>query len=81
MKTCETCNGKGEAFFSCCTGEVVTDDYQMCPECREHLGEEKCPDCDGTGKVDDDFDEFTPAGPDLQARAEDYYDAKRRGEL
>ena len=46
---CQTCNGAGEAVFSCCTGEVVNHDIQMCPECYEHLGEEECYDCNGTG--------------------------------
>jgi hypothetical protein len=48
---CETCNGNGEAMFSCCTGEVVTNDYGLCPECCEHLGDEECPDCEGKGYV------------------------------
>jgi hypothetical protein len=54
MITCETCNGAGEAVISCCTGDVVDNDFMMCPECQEHLGEETCPDCDGKGEVEED---------------------------
>ena len=52
MKTCETCDGKGEAVISCCTGDVVDIDIMMCPVCYEHLGEETCPDCDGKGETE-----------------------------
>lgn len=48
---CDTCSGTGEAYVSCCTQEVVFSDTPMCPVCHEHLGEEECPDCDGTGEV------------------------------
>ena len=53
MELCPVCEGKGEAFFSCCTGEVVADEYPICPakDCLEHLGESECEDCQGTGLV------------------------------
>jgi len=54
MTTCETCNGKGEAVFSCCTGDIVDSDIMMCPVCYEHLGEEPCYDCDGKGEIEED---------------------------
>lgn len=52
---CESCNGRGWGVWSCCTGEPVDRDIMMCPKCYEHLGEEDCYDCDGTGYVDEDF--------------------------
>lgn len=48
---CEVCNGKGEAMFSCCTGDRVDEDYGRCPTCKEGLGDEECVECDGTGLV------------------------------
>jgi DnaJ-class molecular chaperone len=76
---CETCNGSGEAVFSCCTGEVVHDDIMMCPVCHEHLGEEECPDCEGTGEVEEGT-LLSPAAPSLQAQAEAMMDAQKYGE-
>lgn len=73
---CPTCNGSGEAVFSCCTGEVVHDDIMVCPECREHLGEETCEDCGGTGEIEDGT-ETAPEAPSLQLKAEALSDAKR----
>ena len=70
---CETCNGKGEAVFSCCTGEVVNDDIMMCPSCYEHLGEEECPDCEGTGAVEEDT-QLTPKTEGVNSRAEAHRD-------
>ena len=46
---CEVCNGKGEGYFSCCTGDLVDPDHAMCPVCKEHLGEEDCTECEGKG--------------------------------
>jgi hypothetical protein len=48
---CPACYGKGEGYFSCCTGDMVSEDIAMCPECYEHLGEEECGVCDGTGVI------------------------------
>lgn len=80
-KECETCDGKGEAVFSCCSGEVVTDDMMICPHCYEHLGEEECQDCDGKGYVPEDQEEFTDKAPSLQAQAEAYRDAQKYGDI
>lgn len=49
---CEVCNGRGEAIFSCCTGDRVDEDYSRCPSCGEGLGESECEECEGTGLVD-----------------------------
>lgn len=49
---CPTCNGDGEAVFSCCTNELVDSDYMICPVCHEHLGLDKCEDCDGEGTIE-----------------------------
>lgn len=72
---CTTCNGSGEAMISCCTGNVVSDDIEMCPVCFEHLGMEDCPDCDGTGSVDETKTEFADKTEGLQAKAERLHDS------
>jgi DnaJ-class molecular chaperone len=59
MKECGVCNGKGEALFSCCTGERVDEDYGRCPTCKEGLGESKCEECEGTGFVALDVEQDT----------------------
>lgn len=54
MKTiCQSCNGRGWGVWSCCTGDPVDHDIMMCPKCYEHLGEETCGECDGTGEVEE----------------------------
>jgi len=70
---CNECNGTGEAVYSCCTGQVITGDILMCPDCHEHLGEEPCQACDGTGEVEEeDFQEVPKI--DLLLRAEYHAD-------
>lgn len=49
---CPECFGKKEAVYSCCSGEVVDEDYMMCPECHEHLGYEECQTCEGIGYIE-----------------------------
>jgi DnaJ-class molecular chaperone len=56
-------------MVSCCTGEVLTGDYDICPECHEHCGEDTCPDCEGTGEVEDEKTDFADT-VDVQAKAE-----------
>lgn len=75
---CETCGGTGEAVISCCTGEVVNSDYAMCPYCKEHLGEDTCPDCEGAGEVEENT-LLTNTAPDLQLQAEILTDARKEG--
>ena len=48
-KTCKTCEGEKETYFSCCTGDLVDSDFPFCPVCKEHLGLEVCEWCNGTG--------------------------------
>jgi DnaJ-class molecular chaperone len=79
-KECVTCDGEGEAVFSCCSGEVVSDDMMICPECHEHLGEEECTDCDGKGYVAEDKEDFTDQAPSLQAQADAYRDSVKYGD-
>lgn len=55
-KECSECNGKGKGYFSCCTHQMVEEELAMCPICKEHLGEDICEGCDGTGVVEDDLD-------------------------
>tara|TARA_R110000824_G_scaffold399122_1_gene604084 strand:- start:1729 stop:1971 length:243 start_codon:yes stop_codon:yes gene_type:complete len=50
-KDCDDCEGKGDGYWSCCTGELITHDIKMCPKCHEHLGEEECETCEGKGEV------------------------------
>lgn len=49
-EVCYLCNGKGEVMLSCCTGDPVDEDIALCPKCKEHVAEDTCPECDGTGK-------------------------------
>ena len=58
QEKCESCNGKGWGVWSCCTGEPVNRDIMMCPQCKEHLGEEDCYDCDGTGYVKNNYQNY-----------------------
>ena len=71
---CKTCHGSGQVVISCCTQEVINDDIQMCPKCFEHLGEEDCPDCDGTGEVPEDKTDFTDTILGVQSRSENIAD-------
>jgi len=73
---CDTCNGTGEVIYSCCTGEIVSDDIALCPVCYENLGEEYCEDCKGTGKVEEGT-ELSDTISGVQSRAENYGDQKK----
>ena len=68
---CPSCNGTGKAVYSCCTGEIVTGDILICPKCKEHLGEEVCQQCGGTGE---DNGEEAPdkVDPQLQLERQNY---------
>ena len=51
---CELCEGKGEVMLSCCTGDRLKgldEDYGLCPVCKEHVGEDTCPECEGLGYI------------------------------
>lgn len=74
---CEACSGKGEGIWSCCTGDRVDEDYAMCPRCHEHLGEEECQECDGTGLVPLDTPQQPPIIIDPIGQAEAYYEGER----
>lgn len=71
MEECPVCEGKGEAMFSCCTGERVDEDYGRCPYCKEGLGESKCEQCNGTGsvKIEEQIEAPTILDPIGQAEA------------
>lgn len=37
-----------------CCGADMYDDYDICPDCKEHCGAViDCPDCDGEGEIDE----------------------------
>ena len=75
---CPTCIGKGEAMFSCCTGEAIFDDSDLCPTCYEHMGEEECIDCHGTGKVTQELaNELEPPKLGVHSHAEHLEDNKK----
>lgn len=73
---CDECNGTGKAYYSCCSGEVITGDIPMCPECMEHLGEEECELCGGKGEIEEENNQTTPK-VDLIMRAEFANDLKQ----
>ena len=52
---CDCCQGDGFIQYSCCGDDMKGrwEDCDLCPSCQEHCGEpeeEKCDECDGTGK-------------------------------
>lgn len=63
-----------EVMISCCTEEVIEDDIDLCPKCKEHMGLEPCPDCDGTGVVLIDEKDFAVKRHGLQHEAEMIYE-------
>ena len=41
-------------MLSCCTGDRLKgldEDYGLCPVCKEHVGEDTCPECEGLGYI------------------------------
>jgi hypothetical protein len=50
---CPACEGQKEGMFSCCTGLLLHDSEEcdLCPVCKEHMGIEKCDECNGTGEI------------------------------
>ena len=67
QEICPDCNGKGECVVSCCTGDIIKGDYDLCPECHEHCGLDTCYLCNGTGKVDVGTEESPFVDPQLKA--------------
>jgi hypothetical protein len=60
MKTCPACKGMGYLILSdCCgaepysNGDGSSEDYGICPECRDHCTYEKteCEVCNGEGEI------------------------------
>lgn len=52
IEECPDCEGSKVRVYSCCTGEHVDNDYQLCPVCMEHLCEEECETCYGKGIIE-----------------------------
>lgn len=79
---CDECDGKGVGVYSCCTGERITGlaaDYMMCPICKEHLGEDDCEACDGTGYVVDEA--FYKISKDLARNEREFKEDKQNNFL
>lgn len=51
MEQCESCQGSGIAETTNCCGASYDKDYMICTDCKEHLGDQECMDCDGIGKI------------------------------
>jgi len=51
---CGMCEGKGQVLMSCCGYNIHGHDSDLCPDCKEHCGDqtEDCFDCDGTGSFE-----------------------------
>jgi hypothetical protein len=53
---CESCEGTGKDFYSCCGDDMRGKDFDLCPTCKEHTGwmgslkeAEPCYECEGKG--------------------------------
>jgi hypothetical protein len=49
--TCECCEGTGIAITSNCCDATYNSDIMICEHCYEHLGDNKCDECNGEGKI------------------------------
>ena len=50
-KECTECEGTGVNLLSNCCGALYDNDYMICSECLEQLGDNDCPECNGQGKI------------------------------
>ena len=50
-KDCEDCLGSGIAITSNCCDAGYDLDIMICKECKEHLGDNECPSCNGQGII------------------------------
>jgi DnaJ-class molecular chaperone len=50
-RVCEECGGDGCVMISCCGDNMINQDIDICPTCKEHTGleEEECGYCQGGG--------------------------------
>ena len=48
---CPDCQGTGEAETSNCCDAKFDSDIRICSECLDHVGDNECYTCDGTGKI------------------------------
>ena len=76
-RKCPTCRGKNQVMISCCTGQVIEDELGFCPDCKENMGLEECPDCQGIGKVPGSKKGFSDKRYGLNSQAE-YFNASRK---
>lgn len=47
---CTDCDGTGIALTSVCCDAKFDNDIRICEECFEHLGDNECTSCEGTGR-------------------------------
>ena len=48
---CPECHGEGTAMYSCCTGDVMDGDSDLCTVCKDHCWLDDCELCGGSGEV------------------------------
>lgn len=48
---CTECEGTGVNLLSNCCGAIFDEDIRICSDCKEHLGDNDCPECNGQGKI------------------------------
>lgn len=54
---CEDCDGTGVNQFSCCDRDMRSNDWGVCPECKEHWTvdeDDQCDSCNGSGVCRED---------------------------
>ena len=59
--TCPRCNGEGEIFTGYVDGqrvEMTPDEYRNAESDTDEMTADICPDCDGTGKVTEEYFNF-----------------------
>lgn len=59
--TCPRCNGEGEIFTGYIDGrrvEMTPDEYRNADADTDEMTADICPDCDGTGKVTEEYFNF-----------------------
>jgi RecJ-like exonuclease len=50
-RECTECEGTGYSLLSNCCGAFFDTDIRICSECKEHIGDNDCTECNGQGKI------------------------------